>query len=57
MATFLRSVYGELMKVTFPKRHEVIRMTAIVVTVSVIVGIYLGGLDALFLKMLELLVK
>lgn len=57
MFTFLREVRTELGKVTFPSRTEVIRLTGIVILISVFVGMYLGGLDFVFLNMLELLIK
>jgi len=54
---FLREVKGELEKVTFPKRAEVIRLTVVVITISLLVGGYLGGLDFLFLNLLEIIIK
>ena len=53
---FLSEVKTEVSKVTWPKRDDVIKLTLIVVVVSVVVGAYLGGLDYLFTKLLELLV-
>lgn len=54
---FLTEVKEELTKVTWPKQNEVIRLTSIVIIVSVIVGLYIGGLDFIFTKLMELLVK
>ncbi|EKD57524.1 MAG: hypothetical protein ACD_57C00249G0001 [uncultured bacterium] len=53
---FLSEVKTEVSKVTWPKRDDVIKLTLIVVVVSVVVGAYLGGIDYLFTKLLELLV-
>ena len=39
---FLKEVKVELTKVTWPTRQEVMRLTVIVVAVSVAVGIYIG---------------
>lgn len=49
---FLRQVKTELKKVDWPSREETIRLTTIVVIVSVIVGAYLGSLDFLFTKLM-----
>jgi preprotein translocase subunit SecE len=46
--TFFSEVKSELFKVTWPKRSEVVRLTGIVLFVSLIVGLYIGGLDYLF---------
>lgn len=57
MISFLTGVYGELLKVTWPTRPEVIRLTMIVIGISVIVGAFLGGVDFIFTKMLEYLIQ
>lgn len=54
--SFFSEVKLELTKVTWPKRHNVIRLTLIVLAVAAIIGIYVGGLDYLFTKALELIV-
>ncbi len=48
--TFLKEVRSELRKVAWPSRPEVLKLTAVVVGVSVLVGVYLGGLDFIFAK-------
>ena len=55
MIGFLRQVRGEITKVTFPAREDVIRLTVLVIVISIVVGIYLGALDFLFLQALEYL--
>lgn len=52
---YLREVRVEMAKVIWPKREEVIKLTATVVLISVIVSAYLGALDYLFARGLELL--
>lgn len=54
---FLREVREELVKVVWPTRDEVIRLTLTVVLISLIVGLLLGGLDFLLTKLLELVVR
>ena len=56
-AAFLRETKDELKKVVWPSRQEVIRLTFVVITVSLIVGLFLGGLDFVFTKVLETVVK
>lgn len=58
VVTFFSEVRSELSKVTWPKRKEVVRLTSIVILVSVVVGLYVGGLDYLFTTVLtKLLTK
>lgn len=55
--TFLKEVRDELKKVTWPKQSEVIRLTMVVILVSLIVGFFIGGLDYVFTKTVEIIVK
>ena len=58
VVSFFSEVKSELSKVTWPKKNEVIRLTSIVILVSLVVGLLTGGLDAIFTKLLaKLLVK
>jgi preprotein translocase subunit SecE len=54
---YLSEVRVELSRITWPKRDEVIRLTALVIAVSVIVSVYTGGLDVLFTKLIEFLIS
>ncbi len=54
---FFSEVKLELSKVTWPKRDEVIKLTAIVLLVSGILGFYVGGLDYLFTRLLTFVVS
>ena len=56
-AVFLKEVRDELRKVVWPTRSEMIKLTAVVVAVSAVVAVYLGGLDFVFAKGIELLLK
>jgi preprotein translocase subunit SecE len=47
----------EIKKVTWPSRAETIRLTLVVIAISIIIGIYIGVLDLGFAKILELLTK
>jgi len=54
---FLLQVIEELKKVTWPTRQEIVRLTATVILVSVIVGVFIGGLDFIFTSLLQVVVK
>ena len=56
-ASFLRETKDELKKVVWPTRQEVIRLTLVVILVSLIVGVFLGGLDFVFVKVIETIIK
>jgi len=53
---FLKEVKTELLKVIWPTRNDVIRLTVIVVLISLIVGVYIGALDMVFTKLTDLLI-
>jgi preprotein translocase subunit SecE len=53
---YFSEIRAELSKVTWPKRQEVVRLTLVVFAISLIVALYIGGLDYLFTKLLELVV-
>ncbi|MAF43839.1 MAG: preprotein translocase subunit SecE [Parcubacteria group bacterium] len=51
--TFLKEVRLEIRKVNWPSRDETIRYTLIVVAMSVVVAVYLGGVDLIFTTLLN----
>lgn len=55
--TFVRETIDELQKVAWPTRAEVIRLTVVVVVISLVVGLYIGGLDYVLVKAVEYIVK
>lgn len=57
VVTFFSEVRLELLKVVWPKRSDVVKLTFIVLIVSAFVGIYVGALDYLFTKLLEIIVS
>ena len=54
---FVREVITELKKVTWPTRAEVVKLTAVVIALSFIVGAFIGILDVTFLKIETLLFR
>ena len=53
---FLKEVRDELKKVVWPTRDEVIRLTGVVILVSLFVGIFLGGADFILTKIVQFIV-
>ena len=53
---FLKEVRDELKKVVWPTRDEVIRLTGVVILVSLFVGIFLGGADFILTKLVGILI-
>jgi len=53
--TFGKEALDELKKVTWPTKTEIIRLTVSVIVISTVVGLFLGGLDLLFTKTLEII--
>lgn len=51
--TFLKEVRIEVKKVNWPTREEVWRNTLLVIAVSFVVALYLGGIDFIFTKILN----
>ena len=50
---YLKESKAELDKVVWPSRGLTLRLTLAVIVISVIVGAYIAGLDALFTKLTE----
>ena len=55
--TFFKEVRTELGKVIWPTRTETIRLTAVVIGVSLAIGLYIGALDVTMAKITEILVR
>ena len=53
---FIRDTRSELKKVSWPTRDEAIKLTLIVIAVSVAMGLLLGGVDYVFKLLFEFLV-
>lgn len=54
---FARDIIDELKKVTWPSRKETVRLTTIVIAISLIIGFYIGIIDVLLAKGLEFFTK
>lgn len=50
---FLKQVRLELQKVNWPSHQQTLKLTFIVILVSLMVGLYVSGLDVLFTKFIQ----
>ena len=56
VGSFLKAVSTEMTKVSWPSRSEIIRSTLIVLIVVIVFAIFIGGIDILFLQILNIFV-
>ncbi len=54
---FFSEVKTELAKVVWPSREETIRLTGIVILISLIVGLFVGALDYILTIITALIIK
>lgn len=57
ISQFLKEVRQEVRKVTWPTRVETIRYSVMVVAASLIVAMYLGGVDYIVANLLERFIR
>ncbi len=55
--SFLTETYQEMQKVVWPTRTEVIRLTGMVIIISVAVGLFIGAIDFIFTTLLQMVTK
>ena len=55
--SYLRETISELKLVRWPNRQETIRLTGLVIGISVFVGAFVGFLDFSFTNLLSLILK
>ncbi len=53
MTNWARQVWGELRKCAWPTREQTTKLTTVIIAISIAVGIFLGGIDALFAAMIK----
>src|SRR4051795_928485 len=53
LVAFLVAVWAELQRVQWPDRRQLTQLTGVVLFFVLIVGAYLGGLDAIFSKLIQ----
>jgi len=54
---FLNEVKTELAKVIWPTKQETIKLTIIVIVISLIIGVYIGGIDFILTNITDFLLK
>jgi preprotein translocase subunit SecE len=52
---FVRDVRSELRKVSWPSQRETVNLTVVVLAFSVVVGLFLGGIDFVFQELFRFL--
>ena len=57
VVTFLKEVRVELGRVAWPTRGQLIKYTGIVLAMAIAMAAFLGGLDAIFAYLLNLLTR
>jgi len=50
MGAYLRDVRGEMKKVTWPSKNDLVKTTIAVIVISLFFGIYLFGVDFIFAR-------
>lgn len=48
----IKEIYAELGRVTWPTKEETIRLSIIVVSISIVIGLFLGLIDLAFSKII-----
>jgi preprotein translocase subunit SecE len=54
---FVSEARAELSKVIWPSRAETVKLTGLVIAITIAVGIYIGGIDYILSQVLKLLVE
>ena len=54
---YLKESKAEFEKVIWPNRQETLRLTLVVLFISLVVGAYIAGLDAIFTIIVEKFLK
>ena len=54
---FTREVLAEFRKVTWPSRAELVNSTAVVIVVTVVLALFLGGVDVVLARVVERILR
>ena len=55
--TYIKESKAELEKVVWPTKQETLKLTVIVIIVSILIGAYIAGLDTFFTLLVERFLK
>jgi len=53
LGQFIRDTYGELKKVVWPTRDQVVNLSTVVIIASIAIGILLGAIDWIFTQVVN----
>ena len=54
---FLKEVKTELAKVRWPTKSEMVKLTTVVIFITLVIAFYIGALDFVFAKMMEVILR
>ena len=54
---FLKQTSDELKKVKWPTYNEIVRLTSVVLVISIAIGLYIGGVDYILTQIMSKLLK
>jgi preprotein translocase subunit SecE len=57
ITTWFRDIRSEMRKVVWPTREQATKLTSVVILLSVLVGFFLGGVDAVFSALITWLLQ
>ncbi len=55
--TFLKQTSDELKKVKWPTKNEIVHLTAVVIIISIAIGLYIGAADYILAEIMSKLLK
>jgi len=57
ITNYLKSVRGEIARVSWPSRNEIISLTALILLLVVLVTLYIWGIDGILGTLIKILVR
>ncbi len=57
LTEYMKDVVAELKKVSWPTKQQTTNLTLLVIGVSAVVALYIGGLDFIFQKLISSLIS
>jgi|TARA_B100001029_G_C14993321_1_gene413411 preprotein translocase subunit SecE len=53
----IKEIYAELGRVTWPTKEETFRLSVIVISIAVVVGLFLGAIDLAFSRIISFFIN
>lgn len=57
LVKFLKEVRSELKKVRWPTREQTLKLSMVVIFITLVVALYIGALDLVFAKIMEVILR